>query len=164
LYNNVRRAQEDGSGEWDIPKEFGPLDPGQIEELGAVMYGVLNVQNMAHPWLNTIVLFDDASGSQLFKKVDSYLNHRLRLARDDNAIYFLTIHSITSISPLIKQNTAVVYVFAGLSTERQSIIHRQMNMPLDWAEFRGAYQIMSRMNGIGHCIVCDNLTGTLQVE
>jgi hypothetical protein len=164
LYNSIRRARDHGNGEWDVPKEFGQLTTDQLEELGGVMFDILNVHDFQLPWLNTLILFDDASGSQLFKGVDSYLNNRLRLARDDNAVYFLTIHSITSISPLIKQNTAIVYVFSGLSSERQSIIHRQMNIPLDWQEFRGAYQMLSRMGGIGHCLVCDNITGEFHLE
>jgi hypothetical protein len=110
LYNSIRRARENGNGEWDVPKEFGQLTTDQLEELGGVMFDVLNVHDFKLPWLNTLILFDDVGNSSLFKNPDSYMNNRLKLCRDDHACYFLCIHGIGQLSPSIRSNTAIVYI------------------------------------------------------
>jgi hypothetical protein len=122
------------------------------------MFEVLAVQDLKYDWLNTIICFDDSGNSGLFKNPDSYFNNRLKLCRDDNAIYFLTIHGIVQLSPSIKQNAATIFVFRGLSSERLSVIWRQMNIPLDWNEFKGAYRAISYTQG-ARMMVVDNITG-----
>jgi hypothetical protein len=163
LHNSIRRSRESHSEEFDIPEEIGEVEPDELDQIITNMYERLNVEGFDDPWLNTMVLFDDARGSSLVRKQDSYMNNRLRLCRDDNVIYFITIHSITSLPPLVKQNTAVVYLFKGLSEERQQVIFRQMTIPLDWSEFRGAYQTIVRTPD-SRCMVVDNLEATWHVE
>jgi hypothetical protein len=115
-----------------------------------------------YEWLNTIIIFDDVGNSGLFKHPDSFFNNRLKLCRDDNAIYFLTIHGITQLSPSIKENTMVVYVFAGLTANRLDVIFRQMNLPMDLGEFRGIYNGMLKSHK--RYVWCDNNTEDYGIE
>jgi hypothetical protein len=62
-------------------------------------------------------------------------------------------------SPSMKQNTAVVYVFRGLSNERLGVIWRQLNISLDWQEFKGAYRAISCTRGARYLCV-DNILGS----
>jgi hypothetical protein len=158
LYNKVKRAiayKHSGQPLDQLEEDLRDATDEEVQH----MFEVLHVPNLQLDWLNTIICFDDTGSSGLFKAPDSYFNNRLKLCRDDNAIYFLTIHSIVQLSPSIKQNTATVFVFKGLSNERLSIIWRQMNMPLEWNEFRGAYRAISYTAGARY-MVCDNITGT----
>jgi hypothetical protein len=126
------------------------------------MLEALAIKDLHHDWLNTIIAFDDSGFSGLFRNNDSYFNNRLKLCRDDNAIYFLTVHGITQLSPSIKQNTATVFVFKGLSSERLGIIWRQLNIPLDWQQFRGAYWGISNTPNARYMVI-DNITGSKPV-
>jgi hypothetical protein len=122
LYNAIRRAM-DTKTPIDIPREFLNTEFGQteeqarelltdsdLEELVPIMLRELNVSGFDSPWLNTLIIFDDASGSKLFKNTDSYFSNQLRLARDNNSVWFITVHALTSISPIIKQNCACIYL------------------------------------------------------
>jgi hypothetical protein len=69
----------------------------------------------------------------------------------------LLIHGIGQLSPQIKQNTATVHVFKGLSNERLAVIHRQLTIPLDWKDFKQAYHNMASQGG--RYMMVDNLLG-----
>jgi hypothetical protein len=138
-------------------EEFGEdLDDCTDDEVER-MCQCLCVHDLHHDWLNTIIVFDDVGNSGLFKNKDSYFNNRLKLCRDDNAIYFLTIHGITQMSPSVKQNTATVHVYKGLSNERLAVIHRQLNIPLDWKQFKESYHKMASRGA--RYMVVDNIAG-----
>jgi hypothetical protein len=157
LYNKVKRAiayKHSGQPLDQLEEDLRDATDQEVQH----MFEVLAVQNLKHDWLNTIICFDDSGNSGLFKNPDSYFNNRLKLCRDDNAIYFLTIHGIVQLSPSIKQNAATIFVFKGLSSERLRVIWRQMNIPLDWSEFKGAYRAISYTQG-ARMMVVDNITG-----
>jgi hypothetical protein len=134
------------------------LEDADDEEI-ARMFEALGVEDFHHDWLNTIIVFDDTGFSGLFRNPDSFFNNRLKLCRDDNAIYFLTVHGITQLSPSIKQNTATVFVFKGLSLERLSVIWRQLNIGLDWQEMKGVYWALGHTQGARYICV-DNILGS----
>jgi hypothetical protein len=157
LYNKVKRAiayKHSGQPMDQLEEDLRDATDQEVKR----MFEVLAVQDLKYDWLNTIICFDDSGNSGLFKNPDSYFNNRLKLCRDDNAIYFLTIHGIVQLSPSIKQNAATIFVFRGLSSERLSVIWRQMNIPLDWNEFKGAYRAISYTQG-ARMMVVDNITG-----
>jgi hypothetical protein len=159
IYNAVKRYQYfKHSGEPVDPAEFEELTDEIVDEAAET----LAVDDFRLPWLNTIIIFDDVGNSGLFKNPDSYFNNRLKLCRDDNAIYFLTIHGITQLSPSIKENTLIVYAFKGLSPNRLDVIFRQMNILMDLGEFRGIYNNMMKMGQRYFC--CDNNTGNWETE
>jgi hypothetical protein len=139
------------------------VDEEQMPLVIQAMYDRLNITTLEHPWINTLIVFDDVGASELFKKPDSYFNQRLKLCRDDNVVYFLTIHGLTQISASIKSNTMVVWIFKGLSRERLTIVWRQCNLPLDWGEMRGAYQLIGKTKN-ARCMVVDNNTGEYSIE
>jgi hypothetical protein len=159
LYNLCKRVQYAYHNRQTLPAEFDGVQLQDIE----LMFAELNVQDFRADWLNTLVVFDDASNSGLFKRPDSFFNTQLKLCRDTNVIFYITIHGLTTLSASIKQNTAIIYVFGGLSRERLTIVWRQCAIPLDWSEFMGAYSILGRTPG-ARTIVCDNITGTWSVE
>jgi hypothetical protein len=97
LYNGLKRSL-DTEQDPDVPVAFQPFDQNTIP----TMFKVLNIKDFRIDWLNTIIIFDDASSSGLFKKPDSFFNNRLRLCRDDNVIYFITIHGINLLSPSLR--------------------------------------------------------------
>jgi hypothetical protein len=159
-YNLCKRAIHARRMDQPEPEEAEGIDDEVITE----MFDGLNVRDFNAEWLNTLIVFDDASGSNLFKKTDSFFNNQLRILRDNNSIMFLTIHGLTTLAPQMKQNVAVIYVFRGLSRERQATIWHQCSIPLDFDEFRGAYLILSREEVGLRCLVCDNITGTYHCE
>jgi hypothetical protein len=162
LYNILKRAVADKGG-YELPHEFDGVDEQQMPLVIQAMYDRLNIDNIERQWLNTLIVFDDVGASELFKKPDSYFNQRLKLCRDDNVIYFLTIHGLTQISASIKQNVMMVWIFKGLSRERLTIVWRQCNLPLDWGEMRGAYQTIGRTKG-ARSIIVDNNLGSYVIE
>jgi hypothetical protein len=159
LYNLCKRVQYAYYNRQTVPAEFDGVQSQDIE----LMYTELNVKNFNADWLNTLIVFDDASNSGLFKRPDSFFNTQLKLCRDTNCIYYLTLHGLTTLSPSIKQNTAIIYVFGGLSRERLTIVWRQCAIPLDWNEFMGSYAMLSRTPG-ARCLVADNITSEWHVE
>jgi hypothetical protein len=157
IYNIVRRfiqTRKDGN-ELPHDRETMGLTDADVEDALDVL-GLRNFRDFAR--LNTIIIFDDVGNSGLFKNPDSYFNNRLKLCRDDNVIYYLTIHGITQLSPSIKANTAVVYVFKGLSKERLGVIYRQLNLALDFGAFKGAYWMLGQ-TARARCLVVDNIVG-----
>jgi hypothetical protein len=156
LYNALKRSI-DTESEPDVPAVFEPVTQDTVTQ----MFAVLNIKNFDADWLNTIVIFEDASSSGLFKKPDLFFNNRLRLCRDDNVIYFITIHGINLLSPSLRQNVAVTYVFRGLSAERLQHVYSQSNSPDDWRKFKSDYQNLGEGE---RAIVIDNLTATQHVE
>jgi hypothetical protein len=157
LYNKVKRAIAYKNSGQDLEQFDEDLTDASDEEVVKMMQR-LAIQDLRQDWLNTIIVFDDVGNSGLFRKPDSYFNNRLKLCRDDNSIYFLTIHGITQMSPPVKQNAAVVFVFKGLSKERLGIIWRQLNISLDWQQMQGVYYAISHTNGARY-IVIDNISG-----
>jgi hypothetical protein len=158
LYNKVKRAiayKKSGKPLEELDEDLEDATDEEVEK----MHDVLGIEDLSHDWLNTIVALDDCGNSGLFRKPDSYFNNRLKLCRDDNAIYLLSIHGITQLSPSIKQNTATVFVFRGLSDERLCVIRRQLNVPLEWEEFRSAYRKMMNTQG-KRMLIMDNIAGT----
>jgi hypothetical protein len=157
LYNKMKRAiAYKHSGK---PLELFDEDLSDAtDEEAANMFKALGIKDLKFDWLNTIVAFDDTGYSGLFRNNDSYFNNRLKLCRDDNACYFLVVHGITQLSPSIKQNTATVFVFKGLSNERLGIIWRQLNISLDWAQFKGCYWAIAHTAGARFMVV-DNISG-----
>jgi hypothetical protein len=158
LYNKAKRAIAYQHAGRDL-EEFDEDLEDAVEEEIARMFEILGVDDFHHDWLNTIIVFDDTGNSGLFRNPDSFFNNRLKLCRDDNAIYFLTVHGITQLSPSIKQNTATVFVFKGLSLERLSIIWRQLNIGLDWQEMKGVYWALGHTQGARYICV-DNILGS----
>jgi hypothetical protein len=158
IYNKVKRAIAFKHTGKPLAEFDEDLTDATDEEV-ANMFNALQIEDLKHDWLNTIICFDDSGYSGLFKNPASYFNERLKLCRDDNVIYFLTVHGITQLSPSIKQNTATVFVFKGLSKERLQIIWRQLNIMLDWGEFRGCYYAISHTAGARYMVV-DNIAGT----
>jgi hypothetical protein len=157
LYNKIKRAiayKHKGQPMEEFEEDLADATDAEV----AKMMRVLRIEDLRHDWLNTIIVFDDAGNSGLFRKPDSYFNNRLKLCRDDNAIYFITIHGITQLSPSIKQNAAVVYIFKGLSNERLAVIWRQMNISLEWSGFKGFYYSVGKREG-ERMIIVDNLSG-----
>jgi hypothetical protein len=157
LYNKVKRAiayKHSGKPLAQLEEDLRDATDQEVQR----MFEVLAVPDLKNDWLNTIICFDDSGNSGLFRNADSYFNNRLKLCRGDNPIYFLTIHGIVQLSPSIKQNAATIFVFRGLSSERLSVILRQMNIPLDWNEFKGAYRAISYTQG-ARMMVVDNITG-----
>jgi hypothetical protein len=150
LYNALKRKSA-------IPAIFEPLSQDTID----TMCEVLNIEDFDQDWLNTIIMCDDCGNSGLFKNPNSFLNTHLKLCRDDNVIYFLTIHGIGQLSASIRQNTAVVYVFRGLSNERLVHVWRQCNTPISWDEFKYRYQ---SLQGGERVLVIDNLTAQTHSE
>jgi hypothetical protein len=156
MYNLVKRAiafKRSGRSFDEFEEDISDISDDDV----AQMLEVLGVPDLRHDWLNTIIVFDDAGFSGLFKNNDSYFNNRLKLCRDDNAVYFITIHGITQLSPSIKQNCATVHVFKGLSNERLAVAHRQLNVPLDWRTFKEAYHSIAQRGC--RCMVVDNISG-----
>jgi hypothetical protein len=157
LYNKVKRAiayKHSGKPLDQLEEDLRDATDHEVQR----MFEVLAVPDLKNDCLNTIICFDDSGNSGLIRNADSYFNNRLKLCRDDNAIYFLTIHGIVQLSPSIKQNAATIFVFRGLSSERLSVIWRQMNITLDWNEFKGAYRAISYTQG-ARMMVVDNITG-----
>jgi hypothetical protein len=115
-----------------------------------------------YDWLNTIIIFDDVGNCGLFKKPESYFNTRLKLCRDDNAIYYMAIHGITQLNPSIKENTLVTYVFKGLNPSRLDVVFRQMNLAIDLRDFRNIYNSISEEGK--RFFWCDNYTGEWGTE
>jgi hypothetical protein len=150
LYNALKRKST-------IPPIFEPLSQDTID----TMCEVLNIEGFELDWLNTIIICDDCGNSGLFKNPNSFLNTQLKLFRDSNAIHFLTIHGIGQLSASIRQNTAVVYVFRGLSNERLIHVWRQSNTPISWDEFKYRYQ---SLRGDERVLVIDNLTAQMHSE
>jgi hypothetical protein len=163
IFNSMKRY-------FYLLKRRATLTDADMEEFGSIsdemVQGMFQMLPKSlfdrHDWLNTIVIFDDVGNSGLFKKPDSYFNNRLKLCRDDNAIYFLTIHGITQLSPSIKENTLIVYAFKGLTPNRLHIIYNQMNLPITLATFRGLYSGMIKSGK--RFIWCDNSEGTWGIE
>jgi hypothetical protein len=155
-YNLAKRAISFHRSGRDMG-DFNEDITGITDDYMAQMLDVLGVPDLRHDWLNTLIVFDDAGFSGLFKNNDSYFNNRLKLCRDDNAVYFITIHGITQLYPYIKQNTATVHVFKGLSNERLAIVHRQLNIPLEWRQFKEAYRSIGKRGC--RFMIFDNISG-----
>jgi hypothetical protein len=157
IYNIVRRVINEREHSREIPYDRDIMSLSDEDVEGALdMLGLADFRT--YDWLNTIIMFDDVGNSQQFKNPDSYFNNRLKLCRDDNVIYYLTIHGITQLSPSIKANTAVVYVFKGLSQERLGVIYRQLNLPIEFGIFKGQYSLLGKIAG-ARCLVVDNIAG-----
>jgi hypothetical protein len=157
LYNKMKRAIAWKHAGKPLEQFDEDLSDATDDEAGN-MLKVLAIKDLHFDWLNTIVAFDDTGNSGLFRNPDSYFNNRLKLCRDDNACYFLVVHGITQLTPSIKQNTATVFIFKGLSNERLGIIWRQLNISLDWSQFKGCYYAIAHTAGARFMVV-DNISG-----
>jgi hypothetical protein len=162
LYNAIKRAMVDGTG-IALPPEFRGVPADDVDPLTHRMFEVLNIDDMSRVWLNTLVLLDDVGNSELFKRADSYFNQQLKILRDSNCIFYLTIHGIGQLSPSIKQNTAVVYAFSNLPHARRKYVFFNCNVSMEYGEFMRMYETLSRAPD-ARCMVCDNLGGSAVIE
>ena len=162
LYNALKRAIAQESN-IQLPVEFKGVPTDKIQELAILMLDVLNVSDLSLDWINTLVLFDDVGNSELFKKPDSYFNQQLKILRDNNCIFYLTLHGIGQISPSIKQNTAVVYAFKNLPHSRRRYVWFNTNIGLEYKEFMRLYDMLSKAPDARY-LCCDNLVGSAVIE
>jgi hypothetical protein len=150
-YNGLmRQAVDAGISIQQLPHEVDDVD---------ALFQALQIDDFSRPWLQTIVILDDVGSSRLLRNLDSFVNNRLKLARDDNIIWYLGVHSLNDLSPTIKANADIIAIGRGLTAERLNIIYRQLNSGLDEPEFNDIYRAMD--NNGARFLTVDNRAQSL---
>ena len=146
LYNQImREAVDAGIAQKQIAH--------QVDDVEA-LFQALHITDFSRLWLETVIILDDVGSSRLLRNLDSFINNRLKLTRDDNVIWFLGVHSLNDLSPTVKSNADVVAIGRGLTPERLDIIFRQLNVGVDAKEFAQIYYNLEK-NG-ARFLTCDN--------
>jgi hypothetical protein len=154
VYNEfIRKAHSLGVTRDDIPNHVENLQ---------VLYDTLYVTDFSRDWLQTMIIAED-SGDDKFLK-NPFINNCLKLCREQNITWHLTIHGFDQITPNIKQNAAVVSICKGLSDERLNIIyHRTNHGGMDRKQFLRMYNMMNQ-NDNANYLVIDNINATVHIE
>jgi hypothetical protein len=148
----IRLAHDVGVPRRKIPQHVDSLGP---------LFNILWVNDFSRDWLETAVIVED-SGDDKFLS-NPYVIDRLKLCREDNMVYYLTIHGFGQISPSIRQNSAVIVICKGLSAERLNIIIHQTNHNIDRKEFIDMYREMNDDPNARYLVV-DTLASTVHIE
>jgi hypothetical protein len=153
-YNEfIRRAHELGVSRQEIPNHVDNLQ---------ALYDVLYITDFSRDWLQTMIIAED-SGDDKFLK-NPFINNCLKLCREQNITWHLTIHGFDQITPNIKQNAAIVYICKGLSDERLNIIyHRTNHGGMERKQFLRMYSTMSQ-NEHANYMVIDNIQASVHIE
>jgi hypothetical protein len=136
--------------------------PDHVEQCDTLME-ILHIDGFERNWLNAIIIVDDFGNSNLIRNPDSYLNNCLKLCRAQNIMWYLCVHGMNQLLPSIKQNSAIVYVWRGLSLERLGIVHNQTNKGVTTQEFRDTYQELND-NPDSSIMVIDNMASTVTIQ
>jgi hypothetical protein len=124
---------------------------------------LLRITDFSRPWLDTIIILDDAGSAGILRRDDSPFNLWLNLCRDITCMFYLAIHGFGQVSPSIRQNCKIIVLARGLSHERLCIVHRQANVTCDYRAFIQAYDAMNR-DPDAHYLIIDSETGELTIE
>jgi hypothetical protein len=151
LYNQLMREAVERGIRQDRLADY-------VEDIDA-LFTALHITDFSRFWLETVIILDDVGSSRLLRNLDSFLNNRLKLTRDDGCIWFLGCHSLNDLSPAVKSNADVVAVGKGLTPERLDIIFRQLNVGVDAREFAAIYYALEQ-NG-ARFLTVDNRAQTL---
>ena len=100
----------------------------------------LHVEDFTRPYLHTLILLDDIANSPMIKKQTSELNSLMTQCAHISCSFFLAVQYWVGLTPAIKSQCAVVYLFGGFPKEQVRYIFRQapMNDPFDviWEKYK----------------------------
>jgi hypothetical protein len=89
------------------------------------LFKTLRIRNFSQPFLHIVILFDDFANSSLIRKPESYFSRFIATLRHRGFSVFICIQFWRSMSPQLKSNAAVIYVFSGYSPQQfYSIIYQ----------------------------------------
>ena len=133
----------------------------QVDDV-ETLFTALHINDFSRCFLQTIVILDDVGSSHLLRNLDSFVNNRLKLTRDDGIIWFLGCHSLNDLSPTVKSNADTVSIAKGLPINRVEIIYRQVNSGVEWEEFMDIYYGIERVGS--RFLTVDNRDQTLEYD
>lgn len=103
------------------------------------MFDVLHINDFTNEFLHTIILFDDISGSKLFKEQTSYFSQLIRRLRHVNCTVYLLIQNFNGLKPFIKNEITTLYIFPSFNKQQLNYIHSQSASNLSLHEFQQLY-------------------------
>ena len=110
------------------------------------MLDVLCVHDINYEFLHTIILFDDISGSKLFRDQSSYFSQLIRKLRHVNMCVFMLIQNFSGLKPFVKNEITTMFIFGSFNKQQLNYIHTQSASNLSLHEFQDLYDELCRMN------------------
>jgi len=107
----------------------------QIDE----MFTKLHINNMRLPSLHTLIFFEDAANSPLFKSKENYFNTLLAKLAHVQCSVFLAVQFWKSLPTEFKANASTVFLFPGFSKEQITYLLRQVPVDIEREEFWAGY-------------------------
>jgi hypothetical protein len=150
------REQLEGAGRLEDWASCFPDE--EMEKLEDKVFDELEIHDFSRPFLDTIIIFDDAGSTKLFR-ANTYIAEHLSIVRDDLTTYFIATHEISDLDPKIKSKAKTITLLKGISRERLVVIRREIAVPISWEEFIDIYTQFSA--GSNRYLVIDNQEGTI---
>lgn len=125
VYNKIKN---NGLRESDVPGDV-------LDEL----YEALQITDLSHQYLHTLILTEDATNAKVIKKPDSYINDLLTRCAHTQFSFFVIIHYWKALTTNIKANLSTIYIFGGYSRQQLQYMLYQMNIPVSMKELIHKY-------------------------
>ena len=130
IYNKIMTNNYDKR---QIPTEV-------IEDL----FSHLCIEDFDRPYLQTLILTEDATNSKVIRKADSYINDLLTRCAHTQFSFFILIHFWKALTTNIKANLSTIYIFGGYSRQQLSYMLYQIAIPTTVKELFTQYSKMKR--------------------
>lgn len=106
------------------------------------LFNNLHIDDFDKPHLHTLIITEDATNAKPLRKADSYLNDLLTRCAHTQFSFFILIHYWKALTPNIKANLSMIYIFGGYSRQQLAYMLYQMNIPITLKELMHYYMQM----------------------
>ena len=125
------------------------LEPHHVKEL----YEHLYIDTMRRDYLHTLIMLEDATEFMRSKSAN-YVNDLMTKCRHIQCSFFVIVHFWKALSPNLKSNLSMIYIFGGYSRQQLNYITYQINVS---ETSQRLWQIYSRLREHQKLVIDSNL-------
>jgi len=136
------------------------LDPEQKQEILSLLHLDEFPSDMYNTRLHTLLLFDDAAFSSLFKKDDSFFNKFITRCRHNNFIVMFATQKFKGLSMPVKSQATTVMIYKGFTPQEVSyIFHNATINGFSYQEFKDLYARLEQ----DQVLYCNSQSGQMRI-
>jgi hypothetical protein len=145
LYNTIKQRHLENK-----------IEDAQVEEI----FEVLHIDNLARPFLNTVIYFEDCVNNQLFKKPTQYFPQLVAKTRHNGLILFFAAQFWKGLTGELKANANTIYIFRDFSRQQLLYIFQQTPLKHDLYKIYKTYHQLRDHDKL----VIDTIKGNITVD
>jgi len=121
-------------------RKLEKLIPTHKEQIKQLLHLKEFPRDLYNTRLHTVLLFDDAAFSSLFKKDDSYFNKLVHKCRHANCIFMFATQKFKGLSMPVKSQATTLMIYPGFTPQEVSYIYHNATIKgFDFQQFKALY-------------------------